>query len=117
MSEELKDKIRETPLVRLTQFARKLEDDEMIYHFIDVCGNDEIGYVGCLDVYFVSMVVPAGLPEYSKTIYESEIYSTPGQAADAVAFLFVEDFRKEGREIHYIGIPPRLPMPNPVMPE
>lgn len=106
MSEEPKDKIRETPLVRLIQFARKLEDDEMVYHFIDVRGNDALGYVAHLDVYFIPMTHPGRLPEYVETIYESEVYANPGWAADAIAFLFVEQYREEGREIHYIGIPP-----------
>jgi len=117
MNEEIKDKIRETPLVRLVQFARKLEDDEMVYHFIDVRGNETLGYVACLDVYFIPMDDPGGLRELAKTVYESEVYAKPGWAVDAIASLFVKDYRNnDGREIHYIGIPPPT-IPAPTTPE
>jgi len=79
--EQIKDTIRNTRTVRLTQAAHKLVEDEMLYIFLDTRGNDELGYLTSVDSWFMP---ERGKMDCYETIYESEIYPTILESMRAV---------------------------------
>lgn len=93
---EKEDLILRTPLVRRVQIGRKQDGAEMLYRFLNVFGNDELGYIASYDEYFSPNLKGGNDPEFFEVRFQTPIFPTVGEAlADAIpsAIKEAQDFQ------------------------
>lgn len=81
----LEDAINRTPQVQRIEIGRKREGDEMIYRFVNVYGNDTLGYIASSEEWFSPNRKGEDEPEFYEVLFQSPICPTVREAlADAV---------------------------------
>lgn len=110
--QKLEDKINRTPEVQRIEVARKTVDDEVIYRFVIVYGNDTLGYIASSEEWFSPNRKGEDIPEFYEVLFQSPICATvPESLNDAMhsAKQEAEDFMADA----VAPEPPEKPAINP----
>lgn len=83
--QQQEDAILETPEVLRVEVGRQQVDDETIYRFVNVFGNDELGYIASSEEWFSPNRAGQPIPEFFEVRFQTSIYPTAAEAlADAL---------------------------------
>lgn len=88
------DEILKTPHVRQVEVGKRNVDGEVIYRFVFVYGNDNLGYVASSEEWFSPNLKGGSEPEFYEVCFQTEIHKT----ADSAQNDAMPDAEKEARK-------------------
>lgn len=77
-TQEKEDKILSTPEVHRIEIARKLVDDEIIFRYVIIFGNVDLGYIASYEEWF--QPIREDKPEFYEVLFQTSIYPTVAEA-------------------------------------